>query len=265
MNTVAERSPYPGRIRNPNRGPYQGVVQILQFNWHKYLATAVCALAVWLAAPVLSPSLRVMAWLGVAPAMLWMVSSLLVSHYVYDRFPLYDLHWLARALGRSPRRWINIHSGWDETSGLLEQIFPDAIGEAVDLFDPRVMVEASIRRARRLSRAAVTTTPAQYDALPFEKASVDTAFAIFAAHELRRHAQRVRLFKEIERVLTPSGEFMLMEHTRDWRNFLAFGPGFLHFFSRRAWRKAAADAGLSVRTEFAMTPFIRVYIMRREL
>lgn len=265
MSTVFVGNTFRRTYRNPDRGPYQGVLQILEFNWRMYLATAAGAGVAAHAAPYLPLAARAALWAGVTPALMWMVSSLLVSHYVYDRFPLYDLRWLARALACSPRRWINIHSGWDETSGLLAQIFPDAIGEAVDLFDPRVMVEASIRRARRSSRAVVTTTPAQYDALPFEKASVDAAFAIFAAHELRRHEQRVRLFKETERILTPCGEFLLMEHTRDWRNFLAFGPGFLHFFSRRAWRKAAADAGLTVRTEFAMTPFIRVYIMRRGL
>jgi hypothetical protein len=54
-----------------------------------------------------------------------------------------------------------------------------------------------------------------------------------------------------------------MEHARDSWNFLAFGPGFLHFFPQRAWRQAARQAGLEVRTEFAMTPFVHVFVMRR--
>lgn len=58
---------------------------------------------------------------------------------------------------------------------------------------------------------------------------------------------------------------MLVEHLRDWRNFLAFGPGFLHFFSQRAWRKAFRGAGLALRSDFAMTPFVHVYILRKAL
>jgi hypothetical protein len=54
-----------------------------------------------------------------------------------------------------------------------------------------------------------------------------------------------------------------MEHSRDLWNFVAFGPGFLHFFSQRAWRKAAFEAGLTIRSEFSMTPFVHVYNLRK--
>jgi len=273
VNTVAASSPYRNLHPVTRRGRYQGVLQILKFNWSIYLASAAAIGVAWFAAaflpaaPGFCAALRAAALLGSALALMWMVSSLLVSHYVYDRSSLYDLDWLARALSRVPRRWINIHSGWDETSSLLTEIFPRAVGEAVDLFDPAVMTEVSIRRARRASppqaKRGVPATPARYDALPFENAVADTVFAIFAAHELRRHHQRVRLFTEIQRILTAGGEFVLVEHVRDWRNFLAFGPGFLHFFSPRQWRKAAACAGLSVHSQFQVTPFVNVSILRR--
>src|SRR6516225_726161 len=186
----------------PSRRPYQGVVQILQFNWRSYV-TGVGSVGLALLALPFLPSLgRTVLLLGTAPTLFWLASSLLVSHYVYDHSPLYDLNWVCSVLSRAPRRWINIHCGLDETSALLAVAFP------AEWFD--------------------------------------AAFSIFAAHELRHHDQRVRLFGEIARTLTPDGEFILMEHSRDWRNFLAFGPGFLHFFSQSAWRKAASDAGLTV-------------------
>ncbi len=252
----------------PGRGRYQGVVQILKFNWRMYVAAAAGICVVVPAWPLLPPSARAAVLLGGGPALFWMAASLLVSHYVYDRFPIYDLHWLSRALTHAPRRWINLHSGWDETSGLLAAIFPNSIGEAVDLFDPSVMTEASIREAHRVNQkarvhGAIAATPARFDALPFENGVVDTAFAIFAIHELRRHDQRVRLLKEVARILVPGGELVLMEHARDGWNFLAFGPGFLHFFSCAAWRRAACQAGLTARAELAMTPFVHVFILRR--
>jgi SAM-dependent methyltransferase len=253
----------------PERGRYQGVLQILHFNWRMYLATGVGLIAAALAWPLLLMAGRAALVVGFTPAVFWMIASLAVSHYVYDRFPIYDLHWLERALEHTPRRWINIHAGWDETSGVLAAIFPDAVGEAVDLFDPRTMTEPSIReasqmqQARRANHAAVPYISARYDALPFENGTVDAAFAIFAAHELRRREQRVKFFGEVRRVLTSSGELVVMEHARDAWNFLAFGPGFLHFFPRHEWRATAQAVGLEVRTEFELTPFVHVFVMRR--
>jgi SAM-dependent methyltransferase len=244
------------------RKPYQGVRQILQFNWRSYLVASICVGVAQLGIPLLPPLVRAGAMIGAATALFWMASSLLVSHYVYDRFPIYDLHWISRALLRTPRRWINIHCGLDETSDLLAAVFPESSGQVVDIFDPRVMTETSIRQARRINRRTTPAKQARYDDLVFSANSFDAAFCIFAAHELRRHHQRVRLFKEIARILVPGGECVLMEHTRDWRNLLAFGPGFLHFFSRRAWHRAAFDSGLALRSEFSMTPFVRVYILR---
>jgi hypothetical protein len=257
MNAIPDR----GKCRSR----FQGVLQILDFNRPKYLAAAAGSGAAILAWPFLAPMGRAALLVGAAPLVFWMVSSLVVSHYVYDCFPLYDLHWLSRAFTHAPRRWINIHAGWDETSGLLARIFPDTLGEAVDIFDRQVMTENSIERARRRNPGAVPATPACYDSLPFENATVDTAFAIFAAHELRQHKERVRLFKEVARILTAGGEFVLVEHARDGWNFLAFGPGFLHFFSQRAWRRAACEAGLNVRRAFALTPFVHVLVLGRGL
>jgi SAM-dependent methyltransferase len=245
------------------RRPYQGLLQILQFNRRSYL-TAVGSVGVaLLALPFLPSPGRAVLLLGTAPALFWMASSLLVSHYVYDRSPLYDLSWVRPVLSRAPRRLLNIHCGLDETSPLLAAIFPDAATQVVDIFDPLVMTEPSIRLARQITHHTIPSTSMRYDSLAFPPEWFDAAFSIFAAHELRDHDQRVSLFGEVARTLTPDGAFILMEHCRDWRNFVAFGPGFLHFFSQRAWRKAASDAGLTVLTEFSTTPFVHVYVLRR--
>ena len=248
---------------SPARGPYQGVLQVLQFNWRKYVAALTVPMAAALAWPSLPPLGRAALLLGIALALFWTASSLIVSHYVYDCFPLYDFRPIGRLLGRVPRRWINIHSGWDEASKLLAETFPASSGQVVDIFDACLMTESSIRQARQVNHDVIPATPGCYNALPFGVDSFDVAFSIFAVHELRRHQQRVCLFREIARILTPDGEFVLIEHVRDWRNFLAFGPGFLHFFSQRAWRNAALEAGLNLQTECTMTPFVHVYILRK--
>ena len=247
------------------RHPYQGVLQIMQFNARFYALAATGALAALLVAPLLPHTFCIALLLVTAPALYWTVASLAVSHYVYDRYPLYNLSWIQRELPHLPARWINIHCGFDETSALLQAAFPNAYGQIVDIFDPRFMTEPSIERARKLRACALPAVRAHYDALPFAGSSFDAAFCIFAAHELRSHPSRVALFREIARTLAPNGTFILVEHARDWRNFLVFGPGFLHFFSPRDWRTAAAEAGFTIQREFFRTPFVRTYILRRAL
>jgi SAM-dependent methyltransferase len=255
------RTPYP-RTRSP-RTPYQGVIQIVRFNWRSYAAAAF-VLSIGVLASNLSPyPIRFVVIACAFPPLFWMVSSLIVSHYVYDRSQLYELNWAGQSSTRAPHHWINIHSGFDETSELLAEKFPDAVSAAVNIYDPKIITEPSIRIARRLKPSPIPATVARYDALPFASGSIDAAFLIFSAHELRRHNQRVAFLREVSRVLTPGGNIFLVEHTRDSWNFLAFGPGVFHFFSDRTWRRAVLDAALIVHTRCSVTPFVHIYTLRR--
>jgi Methyltransferase domain len=232
------------------RTSYQGALEILRFNRRFYLASA----AVLAAMPVTPAPWR---WIAL-PAIFWSCSSLLVSHFVYDLYPLYRLAWLPRNLSVRPRRWLHLHAGLDEIGDVLPAVFPAAAGSIADFFDPAEMTEPSIRAAR--VRAATAAPHAEWHHLPFADAAFDAVFLIFAAHELRRAEARARLFREAGRVLAPSGELAVVEHLRNWQNFLAFGPGFLHFFSARAWRRTAADAGLTLRRSESLTPFVRLFV-----
>jgi SAM-dependent methyltransferase len=245
------------------RRPWQGVLEIFDFNRRFYLGTIAGVGAALCALPFLPEPARAAILSGAGLALYWSIASLAVSHYVYDRYPLYDLRWIRGELGRAPKRWINVHCGLDETSEVLAAIFPEAEGRIVDIFDPQTMTEPSIRRAHEIARNAAPAVRACYHDLPFSDGFFDAAFAFFAAHELRRHGERVRFFAEIERILARDGMFFLIEHGRDWPSFLAFGPGFLHFFSHGAWRRAVAEAGLRLENEFPRTPFVRVYVFRR--
>ncbi len=91
----------------------------------------------------------------------------------------------------------------------------------------------------------------------------DTLFLLFTAHEIREPARRVVFLREASRTLAAPGQILLVEHLRDWKNFVAFGPGFFHFYSRREWLRAAREAGLTVEREFPATPFVKCFLMSR--
>jgi SAM-dependent methyltransferase len=132
----------------------------------------------------------------------------------------------------------------------------------LDVFDKDQMTEPSIIRARRHSGAADSPI-ADWRALPIADKSQDAVFLMLSAHEFRTRQSRLVFFREVTRVLRPGGTVILAEHLRDAANFLAFGPGFLHFWPRREWLTVAASTGLKIIREQKITPWVSVFAFER--
>jgi ubiquinone/menaquinone biosynthesis C-methylase UbiE len=246
------------------RGRYEGVLEIISYNRGLYAWSAIGVSAGLVIAARLPRMLALVTTGAVLIALAWMLASIAVSHYVYDRSSVYDFRWMREQLPRTPRRWVNIHSGLDQSTGILKSVFPQGDEEVLDIYDPVEMTEPSITRARTLSEGKTEARHADFRHLTLPDSSCDAVFLIFSAHELRRRDSRAQFFKEVARVLAADGRVILMEHLRDTANFLAFGPGCWHFHSRGEWLRAAATANLRVRQEMPITPFVRVFVMEKK-
>ena len=253
----------------------RGVRQIVRLNWPFYAA----AIAVVAMAPLVVQRLPATAWIrlpmyaATGLVAMWLVASLAASWIVYDRSRLMQWDWVLQALGFHPSSWINLHAGLDESTPALRAMFKDAGGRVFDIFDPEGMTEPSIIRARARLRSAgelrrgkpETEEPerADFRRLPVPSGTIDAAMLLLSAHELRTDEARTALFTELRRVLGPGGRVVVAEHLRDAANFLAFGPGFLHFHSRRTWTRCFARTRFDIHAEFPITPFVRVFVLRR--
>jgi SAM-dependent methyltransferase len=248
-----------------SRSRWHGVGQIIRFNWRFYLAGA-ATLAVGISAVLVVTMplwLRNVSLGCLALVAFWTVMSLAVSHWVYDLSVITRWTWIARYLPEAPRRWANIHAGLDESSPALKKLFPDAQGEILDIFDPAEMTEASIAEARCHAGNDPDATVADLRRLPLADNQYDALFLIFAAHEIRHPDARRQFFTELKRALKPGGRVLIVEHLRDWKNFIAYGPGCFHFQSRATWHGAASGSGLAIEKEFGITPFVRIFLLRK--
>jgi SAM-dependent methyltransferase len=256
VSATVERAP---------RGQFDGVLQIVRYNWTLYIvAVLVSTLVVFLVDVVHPPAaLAGLLILGALAAVFWLALSLAVSHYVYDRSDLYRWEWIRERVAPSPRHVVNIHAGLDETSSALQEMYPAAEVMILDVYDPAEMPEPSIARARREAQATLASVKAEFRRLPLETASADLLTVIFVAHELRRAASKEAFFREAWRVIRPGGRLLLVEHLRDGWNLAAFGPGAFHFFPRHEWLRVAGATGFQLGEEFSRTVFVRAFVFRR--
>ncbi len=245
------------------RGKWQGMWTIVRFNWPFYLIAMLVLIAAG-AGILLSHALWLKIGFGFAlfGSTYFLVGSLGVSHQVYDRSDLYKWKWLERALsGLNAKQIVFCHSGFDEASQDLIERYPSADWILLDHCDPAQMTEASIQRARKRYPPTQGTQAAPYDRWPVVGESADLVFGLLAIHELRSEAERSAWFAEAQRCLKPGGRVVLAEHVRDFANFVAFGPGFLHFHSVGSWQRCWEIAGFQMIDHFRVTPWVRIFVI----
>lgn len=243
------------------RRPFQGVANILRFNWHFFLLAGAAVGAGVVASSWLEGQLR---WAALAAVGLLggtTLVSLLVSWYVYDLSGLYRLEWLEGVAVPPGGEMANIHAGFDETSSLLRARYPDAGWTVMDFYDPARHTEVSIRRARHACPPSPRDLRISTSDLPCADASLDAVFVILAAHEIREADERAAFFGELHRVLAAGGRVILVEHLRDWRNFVAYTAGAFHFIGRKAWLAAFEAARLRVAQTLSPNPFMTCFVL----
>jgi hypothetical protein len=238
------------------------MIGIAGFNWPFYFTALAALVASGVGFFLASGPLKLTFAIGFGCGMYFIFVSLGVSHIVYDCSDLYRWCWLDRTLqGYSMRQAIFCHCGFDETSLALRERFRDTQWSILDHYDPKQMSEPSIHRARALYPPTTGTLACSYNAWPLSAESADVIFALLAIHELRAEKERAAWFAEAKRCLRKGGRVVLVEHVRDVANFLAFGPGFLHFHSCASWRRSWESAGLRSVNQFRVTPFVRVFVL----
>ena len=245
------------------RKPFQGVWNIIRFNWHFYVLAIVILLIVFVAAVNINPPYSFYFFVFGVLIFLSSLISLSVSYYVYDWSDLYNFNWIDKYTEDEHSLIININAGFDETSSILKNIFPRSKLKVFDFYNPEKHTEVSIKRARNAYPPFPNTQLVTTKDLPSGDNSADKIFVIFAAHEIRDEQERIYFFRELKRILKPSGQIIITEHLRDTANFLAYNIGFLHFYSKQNWRRIFQSASLYIQKEQKITPFITTFTLNK--
>lgn len=246
------------------RGPFQGVLNIIRFNWHFYVLAIIGVSSIMVVSFYVPPFVGVPALILGLLTVATIVISLLVSYIVYDCSDLYELKWTTLSNLTNGQRILNVHAGFDEVTPILRNKFPASSLDIFDFYNPLKHTEVSIKRARKLYPPCPETKTVSTNQLPLPDNSVDTSIVFLSAHEVRIEEERILFFKELMRVTQPNGQVIVTEHLRDFKNFLAYSIGFLHFHSRQTWKRTFKSAGFRIMKEMRTTPFVTTFIIEAD-
>lgn len=243
------------------RKPFQGVLNIVRFNWHFYFIAISLVLVLLFSTNYFEKPYPNFIYIFSVLAVSSIVVSLLVSLYVYDISGLYRLDWINQNYKET--LIVNINAGFDETSYLLQDKFTNANLIALDFYNPEKHTEVSIKRARKAYPPFPETKQIKSTNTELTENSADKIFVILAAHEIRNEIERTHFFTELSRVIKPAGEIYVTEHLRDFSNFLAYNIGFFHFHTKNSWLKTFKNSNLSIKQVIKLTPFISTFVLNK--
>lgn len=245
------------------RKKFQGVLNILSFNRHFYIF-GIAVLAIIVISHQIFRWSDILFWIIIISFLYGLIMPLLVSAYVYDFSGYYNFKWLKKCkIDESEvKQILNINAGFDETSFIIKNNFPNAELKVFDFYDAERHTEPAIIRARKVSLVYPNTQQMKSNSMEMSDHSVDLIFLLSAVHEIRSNDEKIQFLKECHRVCKPNGKVIMVEHLRDLPNFFAFSVGFTHFFSKKIWKNAFKNSGFTTFEEVKFTPFMSIFICK---
>ena len=120
------------------RRKFQGVLNILSFNRHFYIAGLIILAAI-MASHLLINWPDILFWFIIVAFLYGFIMPLIISAYVYDFSGYYSLQWL-KNLVRDDERIeliVNINAGFDETSFIIKNMFPHSDLKVFDFYNAK--------------------------------------------------------------------------------------------------------------------------------
>lgn len=236
---------------------------LARYNWPLYVVCfvgVVMGFFLW-ATPIAPTPLRYVCLVGAIVALWYAMASFLAFHVMFDRPDFLSGEWLSDCVVQSPKTCVQLSVCVDETTLPISRVFPNAEYIELDLFDDSVMTEPAIARAKQEAGEAASIV-AKPDALPLSDDVSELTIVTLAAHEVRDPQKRKSLFLELSRITAPNGRLIVAEHLRNIPAALAFGPGLFHFYPRTTWVTLARESQFKIESEFNITPFFHVFVLR---
>lgn len=185
------------------------------------------------------------------------VLSVIGSYLAYDLFSPFDI----KKLNLNPvvDTFLLITAGLDDYSVNLNNRLKINRFHLHDFYDETKHTEKSIQRARSYNKSELHFNKNIIIKEISEK--YDVIFAPFCLHEIRDKNERLRFLIHLKNHLNEGGKIIVIEHSRNLFNYLAFNFGVFHFYGRNSWMKWFNQTGISKIQRFNLNYFIDIYYL----
>ena len=238
--------------------------QIILFNKTTYLASllfllSLLLLLIFVSLPFLLFYFLLIALIG---GIYFSFASILFSYFIYDLSDLYHFNWLCQLLTDPKSTIFNVFSGYTEAGHLLQKNLNNHPLQHYDFFNKNTSVTSSIKRAKELSEP-INCTEINYNNWQLNN-KADYILFMQSLHELREADQQTECLIEASKYLnSPDSRIVIVEHLRDIKNFSIYSMGVFHFHSYHRWISVINASGLAIEKEFTITPFVKVFVLKR--
>jgi len=226
---------------------------VILFNKEKIALGLVGALSLFLIADSFGQQWSIICVLLGTLILINIFFALFASYLLYDKSSLYVPTKLLKDFEfKKDDRVMLLHASFDPVSPQLEAMFGSNLS-VYNLYGNRHEHESAVKLSERMFPPHKKEVKIDPTKIPDKDGTFDYIMALTSAHEILAQEDRVKFFKEANRVLKKDGTIVLCEQMRNLINFIFFNIGAFHFVPLTNWKSAIRMADLEITKSEAIT------------
>jgi SAM-dependent methyltransferase len=247
---------------------YSGTFSTIHTHWPTYLIGYGGGVALLLSALWVSFDQGWFAFVNLAIAGLliliyFFVASLWSAHRLFDSDDIIDAVFELGGFD-SGQTMVYLDLGMRSTGIALSRHLTTGNVIIIDIYNPQLTPARWLSRAtqqaeRQVDDPRILWKSGSIDLLPLPDQTMPAAILIMSASEFWQEGDRMQLFEEIYRILSPGGMLIMVERVRTPTNWLVMGPAALRMRNAAYWRSALARVGFETTRESEQNDMLHLF------
>ncbi|GMQ78122.1 MAG: hypothetical protein BMS9Abin02_0620 [Anaerolineae bacterium] len=222
---------------------YRGMLRYVNAHWPPYLLGSGCAVLLliliifslnygWYSVTFLALALLII-------LIYFLAASLWTAHQIYDHETLGRLIQSIHHIDPD-ETIVDLHLWSKSTAVWISRRLTTGQVISIDVYNPQITTGSHLKRLRRtelkpMSDPRLSWRDADFTLLPLPDKSVPAVTLVESLSEFWQEGDRLKLLKEIYRILEPGGKLLLVEPMSTTANLLLKGPGIFRLRPMKYW------------------------------